>query len=158
IGGAPLRQGETSVIVRGIGLLGEGKDPAQTSEVLGAETRYFDQFLALDNALNPAARGRLTAPFPRPGPPTPPHPPERARYDDLRGPAGLAASKDAARYLRDEDRKRIRQLRNIVVVANNNVPITIDQLVDGGPLSASGDEAGQRGVVVGYQTRMGKVC
>jgi cobalt-zinc-cadmium resistance protein CzcA len=156
IGGAPLRQGETSIIPRGVGLIGEGKDPTQTREVLGGETARFDELLGWSGDLSPAAKERFTAQFRSQEPSPPLSDRERARYDDLRRRAGLAASADAGRFLREEDRKRIRQIRSIVVVANNNVPVTVDQLVDGGPLMTP-DEAGKRGVVMGYQTRMGKV-
>ena len=180
VGGDYLRQGETSMIVRGIGLLGKGKDPTQTREVLGAETRYFDQNLALANNLTKTERERLTGRFRgefiKPseggalrdawerltarfkGEKLKPHltAPEEQRYEELRRRASLAASPEAARFLHDEERQRIMELRNIVVTSNTNVPIQIDQLVDGGPVSNI-EEAGQRGVVVKYQTRMGTV-
>jgi cobalt-zinc-cadmium resistance protein CzcA len=158
VGGDWLRQGETSKIVRGIGLLGEGKDPAQTAKVLGAETRYFDQFLLLAGDLNPTERDRLRRRFKGEEMKPPLNGHEQRRYDELRQRAGVSASREAAQYLRDEDRRRVAELRNIVVTANNNAPVKIDQLVDGGPLSASAEEPGKRGVVVKYQTRMGYVC
>jgi cobalt-zinc-cadmium resistance protein CzcA len=62
----------------------------------------------------------------------------------------------AARYLRCEEQRRLRQIREVVLNSVNNVPVTVDRLVDGGPLTYEGD-IGQQGVVVGHQTRLGKV-
>ena len=64
--------------------------------------------------------------------------------------------KEAAAYLRAEEARRIREIRQIVVASVNNVPITVDQLVEGGPLGPT-DEPGARGVVIGHQTRLGRV-
>ncbi len=157
VGGDYLRQGETSMIVRGIGLIGKGKDPAQSSEVLGAETHCFEQYLGFATDLNKQQRERLMKRFRGEELKPPLNKEEKKRYDELRQRAGVAASREAARFLRAEDRRRILEMRSIVITSNNNVPIKIDQLVDGGPLSSSGDEPGKRGVVVKYQTRMGKV-
>jgi Cu/Ag efflux pump CusA len=70
----------------------------------------------------------------------------------------------AAKYLRDEEARRVVEVRQIVLTAVNNTPVRIDQLVDGGPLlDAEGrpkvpnDQLLKRGVVVGSQTRQGKV-
>jgi cobalt-zinc-cadmium resistance protein CzcA len=71
----------------------------------------------------------------------------------------------AARSIRRQEEERVREVRDIVVVTVNNVPIRVEDLVAGGPsapLSAK-DGDGQRrtdsgeGVVVGYQPRLGKV-
>ena len=68
----------------------------------------------------------------------------------------------AAKLLRAEEARRCLEVRQVVVVSVNNVPVRVDQLVDGGPLLDSDgspkvdDEALlARGVVVGYQTRLG---
>jgi cobalt-zinc-cadmium resistance protein CzcA len=44
----------------------------------------------------------------------------------------------------------------VVVAAVNNVPVRVEDLVEGGPLAA-GEEVGSQGVVVGHQTRLGRV-
>src|SRR5262245_23706209 len=101
VGGDYLVQGESVVVVRGIGLLGGGEDPMQHAMTLGD-------------------------------------------------------AHEAAKYLRDEEARRIRQIRQIVLTANNNQPITVDQIVDRGPLGPK-NKPGERGVVVGHETRLGQI-
>lgn len=100
VGGNFVVQGENVDVVRGIGLIGDGRDP--TIRALG-----------------------------------------------MTDPA------EAAAYLRREELRRLREIRQIVVSATNNVPIRIEHLVDGGPLRPENDD-GSRGVVVGHQTRQGQ--
>jgi heavy metal efflux system protein len=71
---------------------------------------------------------------------------------------------EAAAFLRAEEARRLREIRQTVVTSVNNVPVRVDHLVEGGPLlNADGSarvadaDLGQRGVVVSYQTRQGKV-
>jgi cobalt-zinc-cadmium resistance protein CzcA len=61
----------------------------------------------------------------------------------------------AAHYLRDEERVRLKEIRDIVVTTVNNVPVRVEDLVTGGP-GANGNGAND-GVFVGYQPRLGKV-
>jgi cobalt-zinc-cadmium resistance protein CzcA len=63
---------------------------------------------------------------------------------------------EAAKRLREEDNRRIREIRKVVITSNNNVPVRIEHIVEGGPLE-SGDPVGEKGVVVGFQTRLGRV-
>jgi cobalt-zinc-cadmium resistance protein CzcA len=107
--GDNLVQGQTNLVVRAIGLYGNGQDPM--TQVLG-----------------------------------------------MKSPA------EAAAFLRAEEARRIREIRQTVVTSVNNVPVLVDQLVDGGPkLNADGSarvpdaELVRKGVVVGVQTRQGKV-
>src|SRR5262249_1596733 len=100
VGGDYLTQGHPVLNVRGVGLLGDGRDPAQ--EVLGM---------------------------------TDPH--------------------AAAAHLRAEEQRRLREIRQLVLASVNNVPVRVDDVVEGGPL-ADGQPSLQ-GVVVGHQTRLGKV-
>jgi cobalt-zinc-cadmium resistance protein CzcA len=58
--------------------------------------------------------------------------------------------------LRDEDDRRLFQIRNTVVTSINNLPIRLEDLVDGGPIHYP-QEIGMRGVVVNSQTRLGRV-
>ncbi|HVX15770.1 MAG TPA: efflux RND transporter permease subunit [Pirellulales bacterium] len=102
VSGDYLVQGETAAVVRGLGLIGRGRDPMQ--RIL-----------------------RLSDPV------------------------------EAREYLRAEEQKRLRQLRQIVVSTTNNVPVRVDHLVEGGPLGP-GDEISPQGVVVGYHTRLGKMA
>ncbi len=59
-------------------------------------------------------------------------------------------------YLRREDERRIRSLRQITIASINNHPIRVEDVVEGGPLSY-GSEIGRLGVVVSHQTRQGRV-
>ncbi|MFO1092767.1 MAG: efflux RND transporter permease subunit [Planctomycetaceae bacterium] len=75
---------------------------------------------------------------------------------------GIADPVKAAAKLRSEEARRCLEIRQVVVTTVNNVPVRVDDLVDGGPLlSADGtarvDETvlAARGVVVGYKTRLG---
>jgi heavy metal efflux system protein len=102
VGGDYLFQGGTVQNVRGIGLIGGGRDP-------------MEQVLST----------------------TKPH--------------------EAAAHLRDEEQRRIRQIREVVIASVNNVPVRIEDVVEGGPLRSPGAELGKEGVVVGHQTRLGKV-
>src|SRR6516165_9700409 len=62
----------------------------------------------------------------------------------------------AAARLRAEENRRIHEIRQIVIASVNNRPVRIDHIVEGGPLSP-GDPIGEQGVVVGHQTRLGRV-
>src|SRR5271170_5471846 len=62
-----------------------------------------------------------------------------------------ATPHEGAEILRQEENRRIQEIRQIVITATNSVPIRVEHVVDGGPLRA-GDPAGVRGVVVGHQT------
>jgi cobalt-zinc-cadmium resistance protein CzcA len=75
----------------------------------------------------------------------------------------------AARYLRRQEQERLREIRDIVVTTVNNIPIRVEDLVAGGPISGSSEfrvpssEKKARnselndGVAIGYQPRLGKV-
>jgi cobalt-zinc-cadmium resistance protein CzcA len=69
---------------------------------------------------------------------------------------GVMTPAAAAAYLRSEDNRRVQSIRNTVVTTINNVPIRVEDLVEGGPLRFP-HELGMRGVVVGNQTRLGQV-
>lgn len=68
-------------------------------------------------------------------------------------------AQQAADILRDEEERRIRELRSIVVAAVNGVPIRVDQLVDGGPFIDehlnNPQAVATKGVLVSYHTRQG---
>src|SRR5262245_10899608 len=102
VGGGYLDQGPTVRVVRGLGLIGGGKDPM-----------------------------------------------ERARSFDRDHPLQAAA------FLRKEDQRRVGQIRRIVIASVNNVPVRVEDVVDGGPVRDERD-LGKQGVVVGFQTRLGK--
>jgi cobalt-zinc-cadmium resistance protein CzcA len=102
VGGDYLVQGSTVQNVRGIGLIGGGRDP-------------MEQVLSMSDP------------------------------------------RDAVSHLREEEERRIRQIRDIVIASVNNVPVRVEDIVEGGPVRSPGEELGKQGVVVGHQTRLGKV-
>ncbi len=69
---------------------------------------------------------------------------------------GLKNPTVAASILRAEEVRRIREIRGLVVTSVNNQPIRVEDLVEGGRLSP-GELPGERGVVVSYQTRLGRI-
>jgi cobalt-zinc-cadmium resistance protein CzcA len=68
----------------------------------------------------------------------------------------MKSAQEAADYLRAEERRRIDEIRHIVIASTNNVPVRVEHVVDGGPIH-SDEELGQRGVLVSYQTRQGQL-
>jgi len=102
VSGDYLIQGETAAVVRGLGLIGRGRDPMQ-------------RILGMSNA------------------------------------------EEAAAYLRNEEQRRLLQIRQIVLASTNNLPVRVGDIVEGGPLRPSEEESTQ-GVVVSHQTRLGKVA
>jgi cobalt-zinc-cadmium resistance protein CzcA len=76
--------------------------------------------------------------------------------DPMEHVLGMKTAQEAAAYLRAEDERRLREIREIVITSVNNVPVRVGDVVEGGPL-LSGNGVGKKGVVVGYQTRLGMV-
>jgi cobalt-zinc-cadmium resistance protein CzcA len=77
-----------------------------------------------------------------------------AGRDPMQQVLGQKNARAAVAFLRAEEARRVRQIRQVVVAAVNNQPILVDQLVEGGPAR---EGKGRQGVVVSYQTRLGKV-
>jgi cobalt-zinc-cadmium resistance protein CzcA len=84
--------------------------------------------------------------------------------DPMQQVLSMRDPQDAARFLRSEEARRIREIRQTVVASVNNAPVRVDNLVDGGPMlnedgSPKIDDATmvRTGVVVSNQTRQGKV-
>jgi cobalt-zinc-cadmium resistance protein CzcA len=71
--------------------------------------------------------------------------------------AGRKAAERARAYLRQEDDRRLQEIREIVIATVNNTPVRVEDIVEGGPLGSSGEALGERGVVVGHQVRLGRV-
>jgi cobalt-zinc-cadmium resistance protein CzcA len=101
VGGDYHVQGGTAQAVRGVGVIGGGKDPMETA-------------------------------------------------------LGMRTPRQAVAYLREEERRRLREIRRIIITTVDNVPIRVEDVVEGGPVP-EGFERGAKGVVVGYQTRLGRV-
>jgi len=101
VSGGYLIQGDAAAVVRGLGLIGRGRDPLQ-------------------------------------------------RVLSMKSP------QEAVRYLRCEEQNRLLQIRQIVLKSTNNLPIRVDDVVEGGALKP-GEEVSNQGVVVSHITRLGKV-
>ncbi|MFO0943085.1 MAG: efflux RND transporter permease subunit [Pirellulales bacterium] len=76
--------------------------------------------------------------------------------DPMQIAARMTLPSQAARYLREEDNRRIREIRQVIISAVNNVPVRVGMVVEGGPVKDDAD-LGQDGVVVDYQIRQGQV-
>jgi cobalt-zinc-cadmium resistance protein CzcA len=76
--------------------------------------------------------------------------------DPLQHAVAMKSPLDAAAFLRAEEARRIQEIRLTVLTSVNNVPVRIEDVVDGGPVRTPVD-LGQRGVVVAHMTRMGRV-
>jgi heavy metal efflux system protein len=62
----------------------------------------------------------------------------------------------AAATLRAEETRRIQEIRSLVITSVNNMPIRVEDVVEGGRLLA-GQLPGEQGVVVSNMTRLGRV-
>jgi cobalt-zinc-cadmium resistance protein CzcA len=69
---------------------------------------------------------------------------------------GLKRPEAAAGILRAEELRRILDIRSLVITSVNNQPVRVEDVVEGGRLSA-GRTNSQRGVVVSHQTRLGRI-
>jgi cobalt-zinc-cadmium resistance protein CzcA len=69
---------------------------------------------------------------------------------------GLKSPPAAASILRAEERRRIRDIRNLVIASVNNQPVRVEDVVEGGRIP-SGHMISGRGVVVSNQTRLGRI-
>ncbi len=76
--------------------------------------------------------------------------------DPIEQAFSMKTPEEAGAYLREEEQKRLREIRSIVITSINNNPIKIDDVVVGGPLPHK-DAKSNEGVVVGWQTRLGMV-
>jgi len=68
----------------------------------------------------------------------------------------LKSPSAAAAILRAEERRRIQEIRSLVITSVNNQPIRVEDVVEGGRL-APGELPGEKGVVVSNLTRLGRV-
>jgi cobalt-zinc-cadmium resistance protein CzcA len=90
--------------------------------------------------------------------------------DPMEEAFAMKTPEEAAALLRREELYRLREIRAAVITAVNGVPVLVDDVVEGGPLltrrrNRTAEPApdvpepglGLRGVVVGHQTRLGRV-
>ena len=67
---------------------------------------------------------------------------------------GLKNPEQAARILRSEEQRRIKDIRALVITSVNNQPVRVEDVVEGGR-AESGGVVPNVGVVVSHQTRLG---
>jgi cobalt-zinc-cadmium resistance protein CzcA len=77
--------------------------------------------------------------------------------DPMQQVLSLASAYQATAHLRAEEQRRLREIRQIVITSVNNVPVRINDIVDGGPVGET-EDPGRRGVMVSNQTRYGQVA
>jgi cobalt-zinc-cadmium resistance protein CzcA len=132
VGGDYIIQGHIAMNVRSVGLFGGGLDPVQ--EVMGTK----DPDPAAAEELERAERE--TSP----------------RLGELHEAQRRRIATVAAARLREAENDRIREIRKLVITSINNKEILLEDIVEGGRLH-EGEPPGVRGVVVGHQTRLGRV-
>ncbi len=76
--------------------------------------------------------------------------------DPVEQALGMTDPFQAAAVIRKEEERRVHEIRQIVIASVNNRPVKIEHIVEGGPLSP-GEPLGKQGVVIGHQTRLGRV-
>ncbi len=76
--------------------------------------------------------------------------------DPLEKALGMSTPEAARDYLRADEQNRLREIRQIVITSVNNIPIRVNDIVDGGPLQPETDVAAQ-GVIVSHLSRLGRV-
>src|SRR6516164_5640820 len=169
-----VNQGQVAMTVRSVGLFGGGLDPVYLvlgylNEEMEASLGQFDlpddQKQQIRAAL---ARQKVPPPYPeRWGLPT-----LLTFLDRLSGrKVDLRLSREqrdqvesidqrvslrASRILRAEERRRIRDIRGLVIASVNNQPIRVEDVVEGGRASL-GQMPGYQGVLVGNRTRLGRI-
>jgi cobalt-zinc-cadmium resistance protein CzcA len=77
-------------------------------------------------------------------------------HDPMERAFAAKTPEEAARILREEEQKRLGEIRSIVIASVNGAPVRIDDVVDGGPSTSEGAPS-TRGVIVSYETRLGRV-
>jgi cobalt-zinc-cadmium resistance protein CzcA len=79
-----------------------------------------------------------------------------AGLDPVNKVLSLKSPAAAASTLRAEERRRIREIRSLVITSVNNQPIRVEDVVEGGRL-APDQLPGDKGVVVSNLTRLGRI-
>src|SRR5579864_5853945 len=63
----------------------------------------------------------------------------------------------AAATLRNEEQRRVRDIRSLVINSTNNVAVRVEDVVEGGRLDTTNEMPGAKGVVVSHLTRLGRI-
>jgi Cu/Ag efflux pump CusA len=215
VGGDYHTSGKTVQNVRILGLIGGGKDPQQSLDVLDAERREFERYLGMVKGLEkfqqqrleklydghwlwpfaseeekallaniraqagPNANGKAALESAKPliedyqrtrfqkafaqlkvDPPLTPD--ESEQLKAARQEVGIRAAIASAKFLREEERRRLLEIRDVVITAVNNHPLLVNDVVEGQPLIngryLTYGDVNKEGVIVGNQTRLGKVA
>jgi cobalt-zinc-cadmium resistance protein CzcA len=174
VGGDYVNQGQVAMTVRSVGLFGGGLDPVYL--VLGYQNEEMEASLEqLDIPAEQKQQIRAALARQKVPPPYPEHwgfPTLLTFLDRLSGrKVDLSLDKEqrdqvesieqraalrASRVLRAEERRRIRDIRSLVIASVNNQPIRVEDVVEGGRASL-GQMPGYQGVVVGNRTRLGRI-
>jgi len=77
--------------------------------------------------------------------------------DPVQEVLGMKDPQAAQNHLREEENRRLREIRGIGIASTNNVSVHVDDVVDGGRVPRE-YPSGNRGVIVGHQTRLGRVA
>ncbi|HTU92339.1 MAG TPA: efflux RND transporter permease subunit [Gemmataceae bacterium] len=174
VGGDYVMQGQVAMTVRSVGLFGGGMDPV--NKVLGYENQEAETYLAqLESPIEVKERIRAALAQQQEDPPYPEHwglPTVLTFFERMAGqkvPVSLTenerehvqivnqrAALRAADVLRMEELRRVRHIRSLVIASVNNQPVRVEDVVEGGRLYP-GSLPGDRGVVVGNRTRLGRV-
>ncbi len=214
VGGDYHTSGKTVQNVRVLGLIGGGKDPQQSLNVLDAERREFVRYLGSVQGLENFQKDRLAAVyenrwiwpfasndekelikkirtqasdetngakalekaselvrdyqserfqkgFARVKVEPPLTDDETKQIEVARKEGTIRSASTATSYLRDDERRRLVEMRNVVITSVNGHPITVNDVAEGVPLvnpeTLTYREVNSGGVVVGNQTRLGKV-
>ncbi len=137
-GGDTVSQGHVSLSVRSVGLFGSGEDP--TRKVIGLKDPDPIAAAELERAEKASDKDK----------------PSENELRELREAHRRRIARAAAAVLRREELRRVGDIRKLVIASVNNQPICVEDVVEGGRLMP-GEQPGQRGVVVSYLTRLGKV-
>jgi cobalt-zinc-cadmium resistance protein CzcA len=173
VGGGIVKQGNIALNSRSTGLFGGGLDPAAL--VLSYYAPAADEVLDKAADLTPDEKQRVRDEVlhPRPqrregtfrslvdnlkqlrlrGPVEPPPLNERERsyVDHIR----VRSAEKSARTLRQEENRRIEDIRKLVITSVNGRPIRVEHIVEGG--DSPGEATGEHGVVVSHLERLGRV-
>jgi cobalt-zinc-cadmium resistance protein CzcA len=68
---------------------------------------------------------------------------------------GLKSPSEAATILRAEERRRVRDIGSLVITSVNNIPVHVEDIVEGGRPMAG--DFNKEGIVVSHQTRLGRI-
>jgi heavy metal efflux system protein len=149
VGGDYVSQGQVAMTVRSVGLFGGGLDPVH--KVLGYLNQEAEAYLDYSGA-SAEQKERLWTALARrqPNPPLTEEESDHVRAIDQR------AAHRAASVLRMEELRRIGDIRGLVIASVNNQPVRVEDVVEGGRLYP-GALPGERGVIVGNLTRLGRV-